>query len=350
MGAAMERLADAFLENAYNTDRKLLLERNRLAHHLGGDLVEVDLFEPIRPRTRQSGLRQYPAHHAAVHVQLPGNRADGPSLGVIVAQDLRFDLRRRHHGALVPVVIQGGRDDAGVDAGTPDGAAPGRSGRTSGSADRATGAGQPGRQRRLGSSSRPAPTDHRPAVRVNRDASLSLAAPASGPCVPHASDGHGGSPDSAAQPAGRCTDVPAAHSRRRSRSDRGHSNCKRSPAGGNRHTGTGGLIADRPAPRRSSGVDEHHPWQDTRPACVPGTMWGHGAEPDCQVTRPASCLPPNSGKPSARRLPRSLGSHPCQACAGLSAIHSRSTAGSGVTPLRMTHATRRRLCADSHRR
>ena len=185
------------------------------------------------------------------------------------------------------MVIQGGRDDAGVDAGTPDGAVPGRSGRTSGSADRATGAGQPGRQRRLGSSSRPAPTDHRPAVRVNRDASLSLAAPASGPCVPHASDGHGGSPDSAAQPAGRCTDVPAAHSRRRSRSDRGHSNCKRSPAGGNRHTGTGGLIADRPAPRRRSGMDERHSRQDTRPTCVPGTMWGTAPMQNLQVERGA---------------------------------------------------------------
>lgn len=50
LGRAIERLADAFLENAYNTDRKLLLERNRLARHapeLG--FTEVQLFEAIRP-------------------------------------------------------------------------------------------------------------------------------------------------------------------------------------------------------------------------------------------------------------------------------------------------------------
>ncbi len=50
MGGAFERLADAFLENAYNTDRKLLIERNRLARSqpdLG--LSEVELYEAIRP-------------------------------------------------------------------------------------------------------------------------------------------------------------------------------------------------------------------------------------------------------------------------------------------------------------
>jgi len=50
LGRAIERLADAFLENAYNTDRKLLLERNRLARgvpELG--FTEVQLFEAIRP-------------------------------------------------------------------------------------------------------------------------------------------------------------------------------------------------------------------------------------------------------------------------------------------------------------
>ena len=50
MGAAIERLADAFLENAYNTDRKLLLERNRLAASMPDlDLSVVELYDAIRP-------------------------------------------------------------------------------------------------------------------------------------------------------------------------------------------------------------------------------------------------------------------------------------------------------------
>lgn len=50
LGRAIERLADAFLENAYNTDRKLLLERNKLARELPElGFTEVHLYEAIRP-------------------------------------------------------------------------------------------------------------------------------------------------------------------------------------------------------------------------------------------------------------------------------------------------------------
>ena len=49
-GGALERLADAFLENAYNTDRKLLLDRNALAaQHGDPDLRQIELFRAIRP-------------------------------------------------------------------------------------------------------------------------------------------------------------------------------------------------------------------------------------------------------------------------------------------------------------
>src|SRR5881409_645504 len=49
-GRAVERTVDSFLENAYNIDRKLLLERNRLSrledrHHYR----DVTLYEPVRP-------------------------------------------------------------------------------------------------------------------------------------------------------------------------------------------------------------------------------------------------------------------------------------------------------------
>jgi hypothetical protein len=51
-GRAVERTADSFLENAYNIDRKLLLERNRVARMEGkGHLYrDVNLYEVVRPR------------------------------------------------------------------------------------------------------------------------------------------------------------------------------------------------------------------------------------------------------------------------------------------------------------
>ena len=47
-GRAVERMVDSLLENAYNVDRKLLLERNRLAQ-LDGTLRDVTLYEAVRP-------------------------------------------------------------------------------------------------------------------------------------------------------------------------------------------------------------------------------------------------------------------------------------------------------------
>ncbi len=49
IGQAMERLVDTFLENAYKTDRKLLLDRNALSQRGLSELAQVELFEPIRP-------------------------------------------------------------------------------------------------------------------------------------------------------------------------------------------------------------------------------------------------------------------------------------------------------------
>ncbi len=49
MGRALERTLDAFLENAYNVDRMLLLDRNRLAHVAGSPYRDVKLYDAIRP-------------------------------------------------------------------------------------------------------------------------------------------------------------------------------------------------------------------------------------------------------------------------------------------------------------
>ena len=53
-GHAVERLVDTFLENAYNVDRKLLLDRNALAEKLPDEgYYIVNLFEPVRPTTAE---------------------------------------------------------------------------------------------------------------------------------------------------------------------------------------------------------------------------------------------------------------------------------------------------------
>ena len=48
-GEAVERTVDCVLENAYNVDRKLLLERNETARHRDRNYREVSLYVPIRP-------------------------------------------------------------------------------------------------------------------------------------------------------------------------------------------------------------------------------------------------------------------------------------------------------------
>ncbi|MCS6900428.1 MAG: patatin-like phospholipase family protein [Myxococcales bacterium] len=78
-GAAVEHLADAFLENAYNADRKLLLERNTLAQHLRDPgLHVVELFEAIRPessRTFNAGSYLYFERKALLAMHEAGQRA-----------------------------------------------------------------------------------------------------------------------------------------------------------------------------------------------------------------------------------------------------------------------------------
>ena len=212
------------------------------------------------------------------------------------------------------------------------------------------GAGRPGPQRCVGSSSRPGAADHRLAVRVNRDASLSVAAPASGPSGRHASDGHDGLPGSVVRPAGSSVAEPAERTPQRSRSGRGRSNCKRSPGGGNLRTEKDGPIAGRPALCRRASVDERHRWQDSRPACVPGTMWGRRRCRTCKL-RAAPCLPAKFGRPPLRRPPgcRALSQpeHELVSHRLLCDLPQVRPSHPAATP---SGDARRRLCADSHRR
>ena len=79
MGNAVERLADTFLENAYNIDRKLLLDRNELALRLPeSKFREIKLFRAIRPDEAQhfdAGSYLYFERRALLAMHEAGQRA-----------------------------------------------------------------------------------------------------------------------------------------------------------------------------------------------------------------------------------------------------------------------------------
>ncbi|HVM96441.1 MAG TPA: patatin-like phospholipase family protein, partial [Candidatus Acidoferrales bacterium] len=88
-GRAVERTVDSFLENAYNVDRKLLLERNRLAEIDATRYRAVKLYEAVRPardNTFNAGSYLYfergilAAMHAAGRRAANAWLADGPQV------------------------------------------------------------------------------------------------------------------------------------------------------------------------------------------------------------------------------------------------------------------------------
>ena len=205
---------------------------------------------------------------------------------------------------------QHGRGDDRDGAGTPAEAAAGRDDRTNGSTSLLAGAPRPEKRRRARSPSRRPPADHPPAAGVNRDASLFFCAPETDPSERHASAGRDGSADSVCPHPGASGDAPVRRNRCHSRSARGHSSCTRPPGSDTARTGTDGQPLARPAHRRRLGVDERHPWQDTRPAFVPSTVWGTASRQNCQVMVGAVLAPqfwqasdtlPRHAVPPARR-------------------------------------------------
>ena len=98
----------------------------------------------------------------------------------------------------------------------------------------------------------------------------------------------------------------------------------------------------RSALRRRQDVDERHHRQDTRPAFVPGTVWGTASMRNCQVELGA-VLALNSGRLSGRRPPRSGDRlrpnqppghlrHPRSPQAGRFVHLPRKASGKGSTP------------------
>ncbi len=77
-GRAVERTVDAILENAYNVDRKLLLDRNRLAAIDRSPYREVTLYEAVRPARDGSfdaGSYLYFERRVLENMRLAGRRA-----------------------------------------------------------------------------------------------------------------------------------------------------------------------------------------------------------------------------------------------------------------------------------
>ncbi|MBI3785437.1 MAG: patatin-like phospholipase family protein [Deltaproteobacteria bacterium] len=83
-GRAVERTVDSFLENAYNVDRKLLLERNRLAEIDAGRYRAVTLYEAVRPardNTFNAGSYLYFERGVLAAMHAAGRRAANSWLG-----------------------------------------------------------------------------------------------------------------------------------------------------------------------------------------------------------------------------------------------------------------------------
>jgi hypothetical protein len=245
-------------------------------------------------------------------VQLTGDGADAPLLGVVVAQDLRLDVRRRDHGSVLSGRVAPGRDDRGGGAGTPDGRIPGSDARTNGSAMSRAGAAPPGSLRRSRSPASWAATDHPAAARVNRDASHFCSAPDSDASDRHARAAPDGWSDSAArQHAARDAGL-ARRSLRHSRFARDRNSCRSSSGRGNRHTQTAGLTQHRHVRSCRRHVDESLDCRDIVPACVPSTVWGTASMRNRQVVLGAvlapryrnATLPPPSASGRARHAPR----------------------------------------------
>ena len=101
-GRAVERTVDSFLENAYNVDRKLLLERNRVTRLQGGPLSRRDALtsRSARHATRASTPARTSTSSAACCTRCTrpaaARRATGsPPARASITSTNRFPAQRR---------------------------------------------------------------------------------------------------------------------------------------------------------------------------------------------------------------------------------------------------------------
>ena len=246
--------------------------------------IRIDLRRSgRRTEPRQTGLRKHTPHHAVMHVQLTGDCTHCPFLSVVAAQDLRLDVRRRHHVLVLSGLVAAGLDDGRGGAGTPGGRDRDTGDRTSGSARPVPGGCHPKKLRRSRSSASRTAANHRLAVGVNPDASLSCYGPGNAAPERHGRAARGGWTGNAARRRSGYGAGLAARSLRRSRPDRGRNSCKSEPGRDTPHTETAWLVALRLVRIRRRHVDERRDSQDNDPACVPSTVWGTASSCNRQV-------------------------------------------------------------------
>ena len=87
-------------------------QRREPGQHLADERqIGVDLRWPLRrPDARQAGLGKHPGDGFRMHAQLPGDRSDAPLFNVVIAQDLRLEIRWNSHDRVLFV----GSDGPGV--------------------------------------------------------------------------------------------------------------------------------------------------------------------------------------------------------------------------------------------
>ena len=244
----------------------------------------------------QTSLCQHAPHHTVMDVQLPRDRADGPFFSVVEAQDLRLDIRWYHRDRVLSDRVAQFLDDGGGDAEIPGGRDPNIAARTSDSARPTATVGQSRRLRRSRSPTSWALADHPAGGGVNRDASLFCCAPGSDAPAQHGRAVQDGSFGSAVRQHASCGGGPLAHNRRGNRFAHDRSSCRSAPGGDSLRTHRAGRIPRRHCRSGSHHVDERHDCRDTRPACVPGTVWGTASSVTAKFTS-APCLPLDQGKP-----------------------------------------------------
>ena len=220
-----------------------------------------------------------------------------PFFSVVEAQDLRLDIRWYHRDRVLTDRV--GHNSSTTEAATQkylEDEISNIAARTSDSARPTATVGQSRRLRRSRSPTSWASADHPAGGGVNRDASLFCRAPGSDAPAQHGRAVQGGSFGSAVRQHASCGGGPLAHNRRGNRFAHDRSGCRSAPGSDSPRTHTAGRIPRRHCRSGSYHVDERHDCRDTRPACVPSTVWGTASSVTAKFTS-APCLPLDQGKP-----------------------------------------------------
>ncbi|MEF8734387.1 MAG: hypothetical protein V5B40_21495 [Candidatus Accumulibacter meliphilus] len=163
------------------------------------------------PKCRQAGLGEYTGDAVAMHVQLGRDGADTPAFGVVITQDLRFNLGAESH--VFSGRVGDGESDAAESPGAP------RPARDDDNDSSALAGVRPATSVQRG-------VDQEQRWVGNPDALLSVAGPGNDAGVRRGRDGRAGSLDSGDPKHPWPVGVPRRHSAQCSSAGHDHSGCK----------------------------------------------------------------------------------------------------------------------------